>query len=149
MKVQINVTEITHEDLVNLICTASYGSCWLGLDYDRDEYNKLADKKDDDCIEDKLARLLLAGKSVILVDFDSEEEDDYYGDLQHKWNDECNYMEYTITLEDVKKGLGKAAIDCEYSTRCFNDFSCDSNKFDLYEAECLAQYIMFGKQVYG
>ena len=52
-KKQVTITEITQEDLVNLFSTALYGSTYLDADYPkRDIY------EEDDCYEDKLAKVV-------------------------------------------------------------------------------------------
>lgn len=149
MKIEIKITDITHDDLANLLSAASCGSSWLGLNYDSIEYKELSEEqKYGDCIVDKMADLLLAGKSVELYDMYSEDEDDYYGNLPHVY-DEDGDMRYTVTLEDIKTGLAKAFQD-EYGRRCFNDLvNDDSYNLDLTEADCLIQFIIFGEQIYG
>ena len=39
MKTQIKVTELEHEELVDLLSTALYDSRWFGAGYDKDKYN--------------------------------------------------------------------------------------------------------------
>lgn len=38
MKTKITVTEFTHDELVDLLSTALYGSSWFEADYDNDKY---------------------------------------------------------------------------------------------------------------
>ena len=149
MKTKVEITELTHDDLVNLISTACYGSSFLGVCYDSTEYEQLEDKNENDCIEDKCARLLLHGKSIELYDMYAEDEGDYYGELPHYY-DETGFMFYTVKLTDIMRGLEKAATDCVWSAECFNSFvQEESMNMDLPRAETLCQYIIFGEQVYG
>ena len=149
MKAEIKITDITHDDLVNLLSTASYGSNWLGLNYDSIEYETLSNgQKQGDCIEDKMADLLLAGKSVELYDMYSENEEDFYGTLPHHF-DEDGDMRYTVTLEDIKRGLEKAYQD-DYLRKCLNNLiNDDSYNLDSTQAESLVQCILFGEIIYG
>jgi hypothetical protein len=149
MKAEIKITDITHDDLVNLLSAASCGSSWLGLNYDSIEYFELSQeqKYGDNCVEDKMASLLLAGKSVELYDMYSESEEDFYGTLPHHYDDEGD-MFYTVTLKDIKKGLESAYTD-SYGRKCINDLIDDGYDLDLPEAEYLIQIILFGEELYG
>lgn len=150
MKAEIKITDITHDDLVNLLSTASCGSSWLGLNYDSIEYFELSQeqKYGDNCIEDKMAGLLLAGKSVELYDLYCEGEDDFYGTLPHRY-DEDGDMHYTVTLEDIKRGLEKAYQD-DYLRECLNNLiNDDVYNLDQPQAESLVQCILFGELIYG
>lgn len=149
MKAEIKITDITHDDLVNLLSTAAFGSFWLGFNYDSIEYNELSnEQKHGDCIEDKMADLLLAGKSVELYDVYSEDEEDFYGTLPHRY-DEDGVMCYTVTLEDIKRGLEKAYQD-DYLRECLNNLiNDDSYDLDQPQAESLVQCILFGELIYG
>ena len=149
MKAEIKITDITHDDLVNLLSTASEGTFWLGLNYDSIEYNELSkEKKHGICIEDKMADLLLAGKSVELYDMYSEDEEDFYGTLPHRY-DEDGDMRYEVTLEDIKRGLEKAYKD-DYLRECLNNLiNDDSYNLDQPQAESLVQCILFGELIYG
>ena len=77
MKLETKVTEITHDDLVLLLSTASEGSSWLAFSYKRDDYEPL--KSEDDFFDDKLAQILLAGKSIEACDYYAEGK--HYGNL--------------------------------------------------------------------
>lgn len=150
MKTKTTITEITHEDLVNLLSCASYGSSWFAFDYDSEEYKNLEDKSDDDCIEDKIAKLLLAGKTIEFHDYYAEDEEDFYGNLAHDWDDDACCMVYTITLEDVKKGLEKAFDGNDWERGCVICLvEDDAWNLDQPRAETLCQLIMFGEQIYG
>lgn len=153
MKTKTIITEMSHEDIVNLLSTAAFGSYMLGIDYNRKDYKALPNKDEDDCIEDKMAKLLLAGKSVVFADMYTEDEEDFYGELPHHYNTEDwrhPVMEYTITLQDIKNGLQKAADSEEdWYRECYNALvEEDSCNLDQPRAETLCQIIMFGKYLY-
>ena len=148
MKVQTKIKEITHEDLVNLFSTATYGSNWLVIRKPKGSYKGTALEDENDCAEDTWAKVLLNGGTIYCYDNYAEDEDDFYGNLPHKFTDYD--MRYELTLKDLIKGLEKAIFDGDYSAKCFyhlcND---DAYNLDLPEAETLMQYIMFGEAIYG
>lgn len=150
MKAKTIITEITHDDLVNLFSTSCYGSQWLACDYDSIAYKALQSASQDDCVEDKLAKLLLAGKSILLCDYYAECDADFYGNLPHEWDNKSSCMVYTITLDDVKNGLQWALDngDCYEKRYANNLIDNDGYDLDQPEAEYLCQLIMFGEQIY-
>jgi len=147
MKLQTVITDITHDDLVNLISRSATGSCWLGVDYDSKDYKSLPNKSDDDYIEDIMAKILLAGKSVRFFDTYAEDKDDFYGTLPHMYDGK--YMFYTVNLEDIKKGLVKASNGSWPRECLFALMEDDGFNLDLPRAECLMQHILFGEEIYG
>lgn len=60
-------------------------------------------------------------------------------------------MNYMFNLQDVKRGLAKAAdSDSEFARKCFESLREDeSTDLDLTRAETLMQYIIFGEPIYG
>lgn len=150
MKVKTIITDITHNDLVDLISAAAYGSSWLGIDYNLEDYWKCPDKKDDDCIEDKISRILLNGGEVTFYDMYAEDEDDFYqSKIQHKWDEENQCMDYTITISDIENGLEKAALSKGYLSKCFQDLLNEDGDLDQPEAEAIVQVILWGEEIYG
>lgn len=149
MKVQTIITDITHDDLVNLFSTATYGSDYLYILIPKGNYKGTELEDENDCCEDKWAKVLLAGKEVWVYDYNAEDEDDFYGNLPHKWDDDS--MRYTLTLEDIKQGLQRAlsSDDREHPhdevLHLINEDDC----FDYCEADFVMQYIVFGKSIYG
>lgn len=146
MKTHTTITDLTQEDLVDLLCTATYGSSWLEI-YAPDREG--LDIADNDCREDVWAKALLAGKEIECIDHEAEgeiyNEKGYVDDT-----DEYESVIYPITLEDIRKGLQKA-LDSEESwpRQCAQDFIAGEGELDLPEAECLMQIIMFGEEIYG
>lgn len=150
MKTTTKVTNITHEDLVNLFSTALYGGDIFEATYNKTEY-KNSEPKDDDCLEDKLARVLLHGYSITVIDRYSEDKDEHYGTLPYEWNTEYEEMEYTVTLKDIERGIGMA-LDAnmnEYPSECAHSLINEPYNFDLPQAEELLQWIVFCESIYG
>ena len=148
MKVKIEKCDLTHDVLVYLFSTALYGNNNLGCDYNRDEYREFCDCDENDCYEDKIAKLLLAGRSVEISDCYSEDEEDVYGNNKRVyWDAELQIMVYPITLDDIVVGLEKAATD-GYSKHVF-DLLKEDGDMDMIGADTLLQYICFGEAIYG
>lgn len=146
MKIETKVTEITHDDLVLLLSTASEGSSWLAFSYKKSDYEPL--KNEDDCFEDKLAKILLAGKSIEACDYYAEGE--VYGNLPFKIHKDDEIVCYKLTLEDIKRGLEKAFSSKSYiSTYAYHLVEDEGMQLDQPEAEALMQYILFGEEIYG
>lgn len=149
MKTHTTITDLTQEDLVDLLCTATYGSSWLEIYApDRDGL----DITDSDCREDVWAKALLDGRSIECIDHYAEGE--VYGDLGHVDEDEDGI--YLIDLERIKKGL-QSALDGTYpdeagtkswARECAQHFIDGEGEMDNPEAECLMQIIMFGDVIY-
>ena len=154
------ILEISHDEIVDLLSTALYGSSYLSAEYDKEFYNSLPkDKKHGDCYEDHMADVLLNGGEIYLYDNDSDGEI-YNNRSNAEVIDEgnCQYTQYTITLVDLIDGLQKAASgtyktngnDVEYLAECFRDFENDcGGGFDLCEADALMQIVMFDELIYG
>lgn len=158
MKTKTTITELTHEDLVNLFSTSLYGSTYLEADYTNPSL-----KEEGDCLEDILAKNLLAGDSIVITDWYAEGE--VYGNLDHIVDDEDECVHYTLNLEDIRRGLERAAngtftittkLGEDYikgekdSARfSFNSFANNMLDFDLVGADILMQIILFDEIIYG
>lgn len=157
MKTQLTITELTKENLVDLFSTAFYGSSYLEADYEEAiEYNE------EDCHEEILAEILLHGGAIKVTDYYAD--GCHYGNLKYQYNEDYDAT-YYVTLEDIKKGLEKAANGTfnlrpdvndtfadgnkEFARRSFNAFAYDESEWDLTTADCLMQIILFDEVVYG
>ena len=150
MKTKTTITEITHDDIVNLLSTGLYGSQFFGVDYSVEDYRKTPNPDEYDCIEDKCAKLLLNGKSIVIYDTYAEDEEDFHGKLYHSWDSDNKTMDYTVTLSDIKKGIQKAIDNGDWDAKCaFDLINDEAYNLDLPEAENLLQIITFGKAIYG
>lgn len=91
----------------------------------------------------------------------SEDSDDAYGTLPHEWDEDSQCMKYTLTLQDIVKGL-ENAFDGTFETnegceedeifmihRCIVDYATEDIGFDFNEGYALMQVIVFGVIVYG
>ena len=129
MKLKVTITELTHDDLVNLIETATYGSEWLSAHcpvesremYKSSEYN---------CHSEALAEVLLKGGKIIFTDHYDEDEEDG--------------KDYLVDLKQVLRGLNKFLK--KYPSN-FEDVTTDSG--DYYTWNNAVQMIIFGDLVYG
>lgn len=148
--------ELSHNDLVNLFSTALYGSSYLTADY-----VEAINPCEEDCFEDTLAKNLLRGQTITVTDWYAEE--DVYGKLPHYKAGKDGEVSYEVSLEDIKRGLEKAADGTfnagndewtEQTKRSakvsFDSFmdedACD---FDLVRADILMQIILFDEIIYG
>lgn len=155
MKTQTVISEITHDDLVNLFSTSLYGSNYLGAGY-----NYVPDLDAYDVFEDSLAATLLKGRHIRVTDYYAEGSS--YGKLPREIDDEDGCVTYTVTLEDIKNALSRAA-DGTFNTRsekfadgerrfarkAFDSFLAEADDFDLTYADCLMQIILFDEIIYG
>lgn len=137
MKTHTTILEIGHDDLVNLFSTGLYGSNYLDADYDN-----YAGLKDCECYEDKLAKSVLDGRSIKFIDRCAE--GCVYGNLPHTILDE-DEVTYMVTLEDIKKGLEKAADMGFWAYKAFAD---DTSNWDYLAGDALLQLIIFDDIIY-
>lgn len=138
MKTKITVTKIDHDELVTLLSTALFGSSWFGASYDRSLYESLTEKHGN-CLEDKLADMLLAGHKITIKDFYAEGES--YSKRFEKFDSEQNAI-YKIGLEDFLKVA---------STKKGYELASDviSGAGDYYTADSFLQRVVFGEEIYG
>ena len=148
MKMEITITEITHDELVSLISTATYGSSFVRV-YSKngEDYRQL--KHENDSKEDVYAKILLAGKPIIFADDYAEDECDFYGNLPHTWDNFFGIMEYELTLKDIELGIAEALKNGDWGAKCAMDLINGDGNFDLSEAEYLMQIIVFNEAIYG
>ena len=148
MEIKTTVTNITHDDLVNLLCTATYVSSWLGCNFKKSDYYGTELENANDCREDKWAKILLAGKSIGVYDYESDGE--AYGNLPHEWKADREVMRYTLTLKDIQAGIERIMNGCvDYIKPYVLDWCSDNGNLDQIEAEAIMQYIVFGEEIYG
>lgn len=148
MKAKIIISEITHDDLVDLFSTALYGNYSWSADYDSKFYREKCDAKEDDCYEDKLAKCLLNGGTIEIGDRNAEDASDVYGNNKRVyWDDEQEIMIYPITLKDIKKGLEKAYENGQAER--VNWLINEPCQMDMIDADVLLQYIVYGEVIYG
>ena len=149
MEVKTTITNITHDDLVNLFSTATYGSYYLDCGVPKGFYKGTELEDENDCREDKWAKVLLAGKHIYVYDYYAEDADEFYGNLPHHWSANRECMIYELTLDDIKKAVEKLSCAGTHEKKWVQDWINEGNDFDLIEADALMQCIVFGKYIYG
>lgn len=148
MKTKTIITEIKQEDLVDFFSTAIFGSEFFDIKVPKNSYYGTELESEDDCREDKWAKVAMSGKPIYVYDYYSEEES--YGDKPHKWIASKEAMRYTITLDDIKAGIQKCIdSDSDFLQECARDLINGGYDLDLPEAEAILQVITFGELIYG
>ena len=89
MEIKTTIVSISREELVNLFATGLYGSNYLDADYESND-----DLADCECFEDKLARSVLAGRSITIRDMYAEEC--VHGELPRVIDDNDEDVIYTV-----------------------------------------------------
>jgi hypothetical protein len=122
-KIQIPL-EITEEDIDNIIVSSVEGgsNSWMGIDNSKPEFKN---KPKDEPIATWITKLILEGKTVYFYDCEEEEEEEYF----------------PLTLEKLLKG-----IELNIQER---PFSNDKDNWDSVDTDCIIQYALFGKLIYG
>lgn len=142
MTFNLQVTGVTHEELVNLFSTAFYDNENMGAHYDRNELDQIPEnKREGNCFEDHLADMILNGKSIQVTDYLAEGE--VYGHLPShpaKYDDE--FIVYDVTLEDILQGLSS-----EVNFQMMQEIQ--SGEGDMFTAYGLMQRIIFTEEIYG
>lgn len=151
----VTVEEISLSELASLISTGIEDSGYLLVEYDRAEYDALRDKSAGDFREDRIARLLLAGRPVTVVDYNADGET-YDGAGLPAVVGEDGEARYTVDLKAILAGLsraasGKVAEEPAMAKKAFDAFLRDEEEpcFDAGEGDALWQSILFGEIVYG
>lgn len=151
MKTIVKVKELSHEDLVNLLSTASYGSPFIRFSIPKGNYKGTELEDENDCLEDKWAKVLIAGKHLFFCDNYAEDEDDFYGQLPHAYKNTPwgGFMRYEFTLQTILDAMSKALSEGDYMAEYVNHLANYPEKFDQIEAEAVMQYVIFGEEIYG
>ena len=139
MKTEIKVSEIEHDELVDLLSTALYGSTWFDASYDKKVYESLP-KKTGECLEDKLADMLLNGHKISIIDLEADGES--YSKNFVRFEGRYQNAVYEVKLDDflkvasTKKGFGLLE-------------EVLSGEGDFYTADAFLQRVVFGEEIYG
>ena len=129
MKTTIKITELTHSELSDFLCTALTQSFWASADYDESDKEgvEIQSEYDEPCYEDVLASLLLNGKTITI----SDKEDG---------------QEWKVGLDTLLKGFDKVAENRDYRHHVWNFITQD---YDYYDADIILQFAIFGKETYA
>ena len=138
MKTKITVTEINHEELVDLLSTALEGSSWFGASYNSDIYKKL-ENTTGECFEDKLADMLLAGHQISIIDYEAEGES--YSSKCIKITADGDAV-YKVGLEDFLK-----VASTKIGFKLLNEVLDGTG--DYWTADAFLQRVVFGEEIYG
>ena len=138
MKTKITVTEINHEELVDLLSTALEGSNWFGASYNSDIYKKL-ENTTGECFEDKLADMLLAGHQISIIDYEAEGES--YSSKCIKITADGDAV-YKVGLEDFLK-----VASTKIGFKLLNEVLDGTG--DYWTADAFLQRVVFGEEIYG
>lgn len=146
--------ELTHDILVNLICSATWGSSWLGFCYR--ETQRQEHLKEFDTAEDIATSILLSGGNVRFIDYNAEDSDDVNSD-KGVWDADADRAFYEVTLKDIEDGIQNALVgafkvssfsDEHYAKIAAEALLADDGDFDANDADRLMQIILFREIVY-
>lgn len=138
MKTKITVTEINHEELVDLLSTALYDSSWFGASYDSDTYKKL-ENTTGECFEDKLADMLIAGNQITITDYEADGES--YSSKCTKITADGDAV-YKVGLDDFLK-----VASTKRGFQLLSDVLDGTG--DYWTADAFLQRVVFGEEIYG
>lgn len=149
MKIKVEISELTHEDLVNLMSTTLYGSpVFVGRLLE--DWRSLEKRgKEKECFEDKCANVLRYGGKVAIIDVEAEGERHPIKGVSSLVM-EGGEVEYQFDINAVKNGL-KMALESkeDYIRMAAWNFLLDDGSFDAEDAEVVMQMILFGEVIYG
>lgn len=159
MEMKFVITSLSHEDLVNLFSTATYGNENIHVVYPDEEQIGQYGYADDDCYEDKIAKALLKGATIKVVDLacdpESNKDDvEFYGVAGFHWVKKgyrwrsATYGKvfwpiYYVSLKTLIQGLNNVDA-APYVQQLFVD-----KDGDMYTAYNLIQLAVFGELIYG
>lgn len=124
---------LTKEFLSDWLSTATYGSFWCNCSTHKDTSDELYKKakEKNECREDIWAYILLHGGSINVVDV--EELEDGNEEAEHK-----------VMLRDIENALPLFMLNYPKQWAAIMD-----ETMDLYDADALLQFIVFGDLIYG
>lgn len=157
---KVKVKSLTQQDLVDLLCTAITDcSQYLYLHNPKQHYETYCKVDPEDFLEDRCAKVLLAGGKIRITDYNADGVGYTGNDVPFKIGNE-DKATYTVDLKHIISGLQKAAngdfipcgIDGEKDAlrEAFDDLAKgDAGDLDYPEADMLMQIILFGEIIYA
>ena len=129
MKTTIKITELTHTELSDFLCTALFQSFWANVDYDvKDEEGiEIESQYETATIEEAMASILLNGKTITI----SDKEDG---------------QEWKVDLKTLLKGFNKVAKSEAYRHHVWNFITED---YGSTNADIILQFAIFGEETYA
>lgn len=124
---------LTKTFLSDWLSTATYGSFWCDCCVHKDTSDEVyvQAKKNNDCREDVLADVLLNGGALNICDVEECEEGNEEG-------------EHKMTLADIENALPLFMLNYPSQWGAIMD-----ETGDLYDADALLQFVVFGDVIYG
>jgi len=122
--------QITESDIENIIVDSFEGGSnyWMGVDNTAPGWEDRPKGKDGVPISQWATKLLLEGKQVQLFDIEDEE------DTSHN-------EEYRLNLNKLLEGIKLNATE--------RPFDCNLEDMDATTVDCIVQYALFNKVVFG
>ena len=152
MKVQ--VTELTHDELVDILSTALYGCDYLTADYDTKAWKEIPQsKKHGDCFEDHLADVLLNDGIIFITDNEADgvlyETSDVPCHLEKPawWEQGNDDDSYEVGVYEVSLKAILRACSSPKGTELLMEVL--NGQGDYFTANNLLQLAMFGQVIYG
>lgn len=140
MKYNLQVTEITHDELVSIF-SMLYTTNDFQFAYNKKNYSQIPeDKREGDCLEDKVADSLLNGFKVAITDTYAEGEV-HNENLEYEIDDD-GAVTYYVGLQVFLNGFSNSDA-MEY----VKDLADEND--DYWTAYNLIQFVIFGKTIYG
>ena len=129
MKFTFKITELTHRELTDFLCTALFQSFWANVDYDvKDEEGiEIESQYETATYEEAMASILLNGKTITI----SDKEDG---------------QEWKVDLDTLLKGFDKVGKNKDYYHHVWNIINED---YDFNDADIVLQFAIFGEEVYA
>lgn len=154
MNTNTKITDLNHEDLVDLFSTAFYGSLNFAVTYDKKAKDNIK-VEENDCFEDVMAKIVKDGNGNLIVYDENAEDGEVYGNCHcgtEEIDDEIITTYYYIGINEITKGLEAAANSSkDYIRKAFNAFVNreEDSEWDAVTADILMQMIVFGEVIYG
>lgn len=162
IKTKVTSIDLSKDDLVNLLSTATYGDntfkIWV------DDANKGLKGDEDECLEEKWANVLLGGGYICVgvMEAGEPEREDVFNESKFYKDEECFIEEfdgtfpneslfvpyYKVTLDRIKDAFTEILENNDYPKAHFDNLFVDDCG-DFIDAWCLLQYIVFGTVIYG
>lgn len=159
---KIQVKSLTHNDIVNLLCTAiTDGSQYLYLRNPRRHYETYCKVDPEDTLEDRCAKVLLSGGKIRITDYDADGVGYAGNDVPFKVGGD-DEVTYTVGLDNILSGLenatngdfipsgGDDAEERRTLREAFDELAKGGDGcLDYTAADMLMQVILFGEVIYG
>ena len=156
METRIKVTALSYADVLNLCKKVMESQTAFSLECSMEKYKRCCFPQQSDTFEDALAKCLFFAKGGIVAwDVNSNNNNQYYGHLQHKWDGMV--MCYRLRLNNVREGIENALNGNFGNSRGLKDAARaavyhlaenGAKDFTYMDAHILMQIIIFGEVVY-